>query len=176
MPTEVLDDAEHYLPQSNEIATYFHKLVNFLKYTSVSEIDHMGQYARLRNIRTNGGLLMSMQAKSVLIDEHDMDPDWSLLGLNYLCEKSVKLFIGNSSNPVDLSQDARALETFECIMGELYTAHDNFCGGAPSRDPFIEELYLMDDIELAVDKDSNFVVNFDPSLRDYLIDLNSKLK
>ena len=176
LPTEVIDDAEHYLPQSNEIATYFHKLVSFLKYTAVNEGDHMAQYARLRNIRTNGGLLMSLQIKNVLIDDHDMDPTWSLLDLNYLSEKSVKLFIGDESKPVALSNDAKALTDLENIMGELYTAHDNFNGGESSGDTFIEELYLVDDIDLAVDGDSNFVVNFDPSLRDYLIDLNSKLK
>lgn len=176
LPTEVMDDAEHYLPQSNEIATYFHKLVSFLKYTAANEGDHMAQYARLRNIRTNGGLLMSLQIKNVLIDEHDMDPEWSLLDLNYLSEKSVKLFIGDKSKPVALSEDAKAFTDLENIMGELYTAHDNFNGGESSGDTFIEELYLVDDIDLAVDGDSNFVVNFDPSLRDYLIDLNSKLK
>lgn len=176
LPTEVMDDAEHYLPQCNEIATYFHKMVSFLKYTSANELEHMSQYARLRNIRTNGGLLMSMQVKQVLIDDHDMDPEWSLLDLNYLSEKSVKLFIGDDSKPVELSQDAKALTELESIMGELYTAHDNFNGGESSGDTFIEELFLMDDIDLAVDGDSNFVVNFDPSLRDYLIDLNSKLK
>lgn len=176
LPTEVLEEAEHYLPQTNEIASYFHKLVSFLKYTASSETDHMAQFARLRNIRSNGGLLMSLQIKNISIDEHDMDTDWSLLDLNYLCEKSVKLYIGDDTCRVDLSLDAKALQDLESIMGELYLAHDTFNFGEPSNDPFIEELYLMDDIDLAVDANSNFVVNFDPSLRDYLIDLNSKLK
>lgn len=126
-------------------------------------------------LKKQGGLVASL--RTVILPEFDTDltPNLVYLDLNYAVNKDVQFVFGGVDVTQKVAKSDKLTGLLNRFLKELYQSHEeNFASG--TRDTFIEELFLVDDVDMVIDEDSRFKIQVDRSLRDYLVALNTRLR
>jgi hypothetical protein len=130
---------------------------------------------RANNLKKHGGAIASLQTMEIPSHEYDAIYQLVYLDLSYAVNKEVQLFIGGIDVSDVVSKSDKLTGLVTRFLKELYAGHEARFG-TDSTDCFIEELYLLDDVQMVVDENSLFKLQVDRSLRDYLVALNSRLR
>jgi hypothetical protein len=170
---------------NNEYATYYAnadevKQLNFWTRSLVRQLiaeptHYKNIQLRADNLKKQGGALASLQTIEVPAHTSETKAPLVYLDLNYTVNKEVQLFIGGIDVTHTVSKSDKLTGLVTRFLKELYAGHE-MQFGAESTDCFIEELYLLDDVQMVVDENNLFKLQVDRSLRDYLVALNSRLR
>lgn len=175
LPKAVAANQNTYFIERRETKGYYHIMIRFLRQLGIERQELTRLFARMKTLDNTGGLLLSYEVHHLPTPVFH-EEDWVQLDLNYMAEKYVRLEIGNNDVTSALLKDYSLQKMFNDILCGVYAAYDELLNINQLDEPFIEELFLQDDVEMSVNEKSEFVINVDSSLRDFLLDLNQKLQ
>ncbi len=130
--------------------------------------------AHVEQLKKHGGPLISV--KPVYIPLHETSPaPLVFLDLSYSVTKEVQFVFGGIDVTLQVSKCDKLTGLLTRFMKDLYAGHEHIFGDN-IQDGFMEEMFLIDDIDMVIDENSQFKLKVDPSLRDYLVALNTRLR
>lgn len=134
-------------------------------------------FLRSENIKKHGGVIASLE--TIIMPKLEQItpklPALVYLDLSYAVTKEVQVFIGGIDVTPIIAKSDKLTGLVTRFMKELYVGHEEYYGTETS-DEFIEEMFLIDDVQMVLDERSQFRLQVDQSLRDYLVALNSRLR
>lgn len=174
LPSASSNDELTYVATASELSS-LSKWMDMMTKLMVNEpLSAQNIMLRTKQLKKDGGALMSL--KTVYKPVADTTPTDSVyLDLSYAVTKDVQFVIGGNDVTKEVAKSDKLTGLLTRFMKELYTGHeDNF--GDSARDAFIEEMFLIDDVDMVLDEKSQFKIKVDRSLRDYLVALNTRLR
>ncbi|MDX2003589.1 MAG: hypothetical protein SFW35_14230 [Chitinophagales bacterium] len=162
------------LPNNEKSRDWINLLSSFIKTLQLPEKITEPLLERALHIGTVGGIPISLEIKRMLYTEYKRQEPGVELDLNYLVERETCLFMGDYDVTPAVRKSKAYKYVVEKLLKDLYTLHENNNGNSGDN-LFIEELFLMDGVDLAMGYD-RMEINVERPLRDYLIHLNEKLK
>lgn len=174
LPKAVVPEQNTYYIDCKECKGYYHIMVRFLRSLGLKRQELMDMFARLKTLDQNGGLLLTYEVHHIPTAVFH-ENDWVQLDLNYLAEKYVRIEVGGHDVTEKLLVASSPQKMLNDVLCGVYAAYDDLLNINQLDEPFIEELFLQDDVDMSVNEKSEFVINVDSSLRDFLLDLNQKL-
>lgn len=174
LPSASSNDELTYVATASELSS-LSKWMDMMTKLMVNEpLSAQNIMLRTKQLKKDGGALMSL--KTVYKPVADTTPTDSVyLDLSYAVTKDVQFVIGGNDVTKEVAKSDKLTGLLTRFMKELYAGHeDNF--GDSARDAFIEEMFLIDDVDMVLDEKSQFKIKVDRSLRDYLVALNTRLR
>jgi hypothetical protein len=131
---------------------------------------------KLKYLESTGGILATLYVSRLDNRHLSMRGRHPEIDLGYKVTKEIKISFGYEDINGQIAKNSELTFIIEKILRELYNYHEkNYLCGREGEE-FIEELFLMDEIDMVVDEDFGMNVNIDLSLRDYLVSLNERLR
>lgn len=131
---------------------------------------------KLKYLESSGGVIAALYVTKLDNRHLNVRGRYPEIDLGYKVTKELKITFGNEEVSYQVMEDFELTLIVEKILRELYNYHEkNYLCGREGED-FIEELFLMDEVDMVVDEDFAMNVNIDLSLRDYLVSLNERLR
>lgn len=175
MPTINKSGESPYIACAEEAQMWSKWLKSLVKYLVDDPMIAKNINIRTEQLKKYGGVVASLQTVVLPLCKESMTNNLVYLDLNYAVNKEVQFFIGGIDVTKQVATSDKLTGLLTRFLRELYAGHENnFVGG--TRDSFIEELFLLDDVDMVIDEQSRFRVQVDRSLRDYLVELNAKLR
>ncbi len=174
LPSASSNDELTYVATAKEVENLEKWMSLMAKHFNAHPIVAQNLNVRIAQLKKDGGALLSL--KTVFIPaQNERAANLVHLDLSYAVTKDVQFLYGGKDVSELVSKSDKLTGLVTRFMKDLYAGHEE-CFGCDTRDAFVDELYLIDDIDLVVDENANFKINVDRSLRDYLVELNARLR
>lgn len=175
LPTLTKNGELPYIATAEEVALWDKWLLSLLKQLVHEPLLFKNMLLRIDQLKKYGGVVASLQTVKLPLHDSALAQPLVYLDLNYAVGKDVQFFIGGIDATPTVASSDKLTGLLNRFMKELYAGHDSLFLES-TRDGFIEELFLVDDVDMVVDEQSRLKLQVDRTLRDYLIALNSRLR
>ncbi len=175
LPTVKNHDEITYVATVDEVDQWHTWLRQLTRHLVTDPVVGKNIMQRIQQLKRYGGVVASIQTVFLPLEEGVVAPHLVYLDLNYSVAKEVQLMIGGLDVTAGVATSDKLTGLLNRFMKELYDAYEQENDGT-CTDSFIEELFLVDDVDMVIDERNRFRVQVAPSLRDYLVALNRRLR
>lgn len=175
LPTVTTHDDAAYVATVNEASLWHNWLRKTIRHLITDPVLAKNMMLRADQLKKYGGLVASLQTIYIPINKEQISPLLVQLDLNYNTTKEVQVMLGGLDVTHTVATSDKLTGLLTRLMKEIHTGYEMENWG-DSTNAFIEELFVVDDVDMVIDEHNRFKVQVAPSLRDYLVALNSRLR